>query len=193
MPQAPGSGEGVQISAGGGAQGVRGLAGYGLALDTPSSNFFLSFVRTKRLRASTRRPRTPPKPPTALTSLRSSSRKVGAHLSELEGVGSWGPGSSPLCLGAWARAHCIPPVFLEARAQAGASGAPNHPLPRMAWSIEASRFERKASSAAHHMGSWAQVWSESIPVPKWSLAMALGLWTVTQLSWASVSSSVNWG
>lgn len=72
---------------------MQGLAGHGLALDTPTSNLFLSFIRTKRLRASTQRPRTPPKPPTALTSWRSSSRKVGVCLLGLEGVGAWGPGA----------------------------------------------------------------------------------------------------
>lgn len=113
---------------------MQGLAGHSLALGTPASNLFLSFIRTKRLQASTQRPRTPPKPPTALTSLRSSSRKVGARLLGREGVGSWGPGVlAPFpCAQAWARALSIPPVFPEARIQVS-----QPPLPQMAWSTEA--------------------------------------------------------
>lgn len=72
-------------------QGVQGPAWHDLALGTPVTNLFLSFVRTKPLQASTQRPRTRPKVPTALMSLRLSSRKVGGHPSGLEGVdlGLW--------------------------------------------------------------------------------------------------------
>lgn len=119
-----------------------GTAWHDLALGTPVTTLFCPFVRTKPLRASTQRPRTRPKVPTALMSLRLSSRKVGGHPSGLEGVD----------LGLWvfpslegrARALRSPLAVLEARVQAGASRVPNRPLQAGGVTHGTSRPGRKA-------------------------------------------------
>ena len=98
----------------------------------PLTSFCL--IRTKRLQASTQRPRTRPKPPTARTRLRSSSRKVGACPVRTPRGGLLGPWLlAPPCLGApWQGGFCIPPVFPGSQASDGVFKCSQLPPPLMA-------------------------------------------------------------
>lgn len=85
--------------------------GAGVSWMPPAVTSGCLFVRTRHLQASTQRRRTLPKPPTALTSWRLSSRKVCGHC----------PHRSRIC---WEQRRLSGPRFRQ-----GAAGIPDAPFP----------------------------------------------------------------